>query len=149
MNSFLRLNKTAPVILIAFFVVCPELSPKTQIISPPRAAAPPSLNKPEKQKALFSPKGGTWEVVPSPNTGSPHNYFYGVAAIAPNDVWAVGGFGDLTTRAQQLVQHWDGQNWIMVPTPTLPTTYNEISKDPRRRNPKRIASKTARPHSSA
>jgi hypothetical protein len=73
-----------------------------------------------------TPKGGTWELVPSPNTGSPHNYFYGVAAIASNDAWAVGGYGNLTTQAQQLIQHWDGQNWTFATTPTLHTTYNEL-----------------------
>lgn len=70
--------------------------------------------------------GGGWNVVPSPNTGSPNNYFYGVAAIASNDVWAVGGYGNLTTQAQQLIQHWDGQSWTLATTPTLPTTYNEL-----------------------
>jgi hypothetical protein len=35
---------------------------------------------------------GSWNVVPSPNTGSPNNYLFGVAAIASNDVWAVGGY---------------------------------------------------------
>jgi len=69
---------------------------------------------------------GVWEVVSSPNTGSPHNYFYGVASIASNDVWAVGGYGNLTTRAQQLIQHWDGLSWTMVTTPTLPSNYNEL-----------------------
>jgi hypothetical protein len=70
--------------------------------------------------------GGAWNVVPSPNTGSPNNYFYGVAAIASNDVWAVGGYGNLTTQAQQLIQHWDGQSWTLATTPTLPTPYNEL-----------------------
>lgn len=70
--------------------------------------------------------GGVWTIVSSPNTGSPHNYFYGVAAVAANDVWAVGGYGNLTTHAQQLIQHWDGQNWSLAATPTLTTTFNEL-----------------------
>jgi cell division septation protein DedD len=82
--------------------------------------------KSEGQNALSRPAADGWNVVPSPNTGSPHNYFYGVAAITSNDVWAVGGYGNLTTQAQQLIQHWDGQIWTFTTTPTLPTTYNEL-----------------------
>src|SRR5437667_1399267 len=34
-----------------------------------------------------------WSVVSSPNVGSGPNYLYAVAAISPNDVWAVGYYG--------------------------------------------------------
>ena len=74
----------------------------------------------------LAPAGGSWNVIPSPNIGSPHNYFYGVATTTSNDVWAVGGYGKLTTQAQQLIQHWDGQNWVVATIPLLPTTYNEL-----------------------
>ncbi|OGO31336.1 MAG: hypothetical protein A2136_06415, partial [Chloroflexi bacterium RBG_16_54_11] len=43
-----------------------------------------------------------------------------------NDVWAVGGYGNLTTQAQQLIQHWDGQSWTIVATPTLTSTFTEL-----------------------
>jgi hypothetical protein len=125
MNSSIRLKKTTRAFLIALLILSPELSPRAQVLNPSRRADASSRSA-DAQNTLFSPKGGTWNVVPSPNTGSPHNYFYGVAAIASNDVWAVGGYGNLTTHAQQLIQHWDGQNWTMVPTPTLPTQYNEL-----------------------
>jgi hypothetical protein len=69
---------------------------------------------------------GVWEFVESPNTGSPHNYFNGMAAIAPNDVWAVGAYGNTTTVAEQLIQHWNGQSWTLVATPALATTLNEL-----------------------
>jgi len=36
-----------------------------------------------------SPAG--WAIVPSPNTSVLNSYLYGVAADAPDDVWAVGG----------------------------------------------------------
>jgi hypothetical protein len=126
MNPLIQMKKASLLFVIALLVVCPELSPKAQVIGPQAATGHQSLNKAEDQSILFSPKGGTWQIVPSPNTGSPHNYFYGVAAIASNDVWAVGGYGNLTTQAQQLIQHWNGQNWVVAATPTLPTTYNEL-----------------------
>ena len=68
----------------------------------------------------FSPMaGGGWNVVPSPNTGSPNNYLFGVAAIASNDVWAVGAYGVLGISAQQLIEHWDGSSWRRVVSPSL------------------------------
>ena len=126
MNSSICLKKTTRAFLIAFLILSADVSPRAQVSNPPRRAEDRSSKSARAQNTLLNPNGGTWEVVPSPNTGSPHNYFYGVAAVASNDVWAVGGYGNLTTQAQQLIQHWDGQNWTMVPTPTLPTTYNEL-----------------------
>ncbi len=74
----------------------------------------------------FSPMaGGGWNVVPSPNTGSPNNYLFGVAAIASNDVWAVGAYGVLGISAQQLIEHWDGTNWRRAASPSLATP-NEL-----------------------
>src|SRR6266496_1995642 len=68
----------------------------------------------------FSPMaGGGWNVVPSPSTGSPNNYLFGVAAIASNDVWAVGAYGVLGISAQQLIEHWDGSSWRRVVSPSL------------------------------
>src|SRR4030095_5358257 len=125
MNPLIRLNKAPSLFVIALLIVCPELSPKAQTIYPsPQGSL--AFNMVEEQNRASTPAGGSWNIVPSPNTGSPHNYFYGVAAIASNDVWAVGGYGNLTTQAHQLIQHWDGQNWIVAPTPTLPTAYNEL-----------------------
>ena len=62
---------------------------------------------------------GHWSVVPSPNTGSPNNYVFGVAAIASNDVWAVGAYGVLGISAKQVIEHWDGTNWRRVASPSL------------------------------
>ena len=114
------------VFLVALLIVYPELSPKAELAALRPSREQLSPKKAEGQEAMSNPKGGTWELVPSPNRGSPHNYFYGVAAIASNDVWAVGGYGNLTTQAHQLIQHWDGQNWTVATTPTLPTSYNEL-----------------------
>src|SRR5919106_3544458 len=126
MNMLLRLKKGVPLFLITLLTVYPEPSPKAEVAAPRQSREHLDSKKAEGKNALFNPNGGTWELVPSPNTGSPHNYFYGLAAIASNDVWAVGGYGNLTTQAQQLIQHWDGQNWTIATTPTLPTTYNEL-----------------------
>jgi len=56
--------------------------------------------------------GQHWQIVSSPSVGkfSPLN---GVAALSPQNVWAVGQIGDST-----LNEHWDGQSWRVV-SPTL------------------------------
>lgn len=63
-----------------------------------------------------------WTKVPSPNTGSPNNCLFGVAAIDSNDVWAVGAHGILGIDARQLIQHWDGFEWKLATTPLLATS---------------------------
>ena len=98
MNALIRSKKRFSVLLIAFLIVCPDFSPKAQVISPPLATSHPSLNKPED---------------------------HGVAAIALNDVWAVGGYGIQGNQAWQLIEHWDGKNWTFATTPTL-NTPNEL-----------------------
>jgi hypothetical protein len=99
----------------------------TSISSPTANPTQPGPSVTPSPTATFVPgQNGVWNDIPSPNTGSPHNYLNGVAAIALNDVWAVGGYGNLTTRAQQLIHHWDGQNWSLAATPTITTTYNEL-----------------------
>ena len=44
--------------------------------------------------------GTAWSVVASPNLGTSDNVLYGVAAVAANDVWAVGYYqiGGTTRR---------------------------------------------------
>jgi|GEM_PF-2569649 len=56
--------------------------------------------------------GGAWEIVPSPNVAAVENELYGVAAIAADDVWAV---GDSYLPRRALAMHWDGQQWTLIP----------------------------------
>src|SRR5262249_17341000 len=47
------------------------------------------------------------------------NEFLAVDAIASDDVWAVGARPSRTdNRATPLAEHWDGQAWTIVRTPT-------------------------------
>jgi hypothetical protein len=55
--------------------------------------------------------GAAWHVVPSPNVGG--GQIWGLAAVASNDVWAV---GELTTE-RTLVEHWNGSSWSRVQAP--------------------------------
>jgi hypothetical protein len=57
--------------------------------------------------------GAQWDRIPAPHVGKNSNILHGVAAIAPDDVWAV---GEMFT-SKGLVLHWDGARWDVVPTP--------------------------------
>jgi hypothetical protein len=61
--------------------------------------------------------GQRWSVVPSPDPGSAGNSLYGVAAVGPRDVWAVGQRLDVDGPDDALIEHWDGRGWIVVPAP--------------------------------
>src|SRR5947207_8672095 len=56
-----------------------------------------------------------WTVVPSPQGGAKYNQLFGVAAVAADDVWAVGGS---KTHFRTLTEHWDGASWTVVPSPS-------------------------------
>jgi hypothetical protein len=61
--------------------------------------------------------GKRWSVVDSPNPGARGNQLYGVAAVRPNDVWAVGQQVGWRGPDRALVEHWNGRCWSVVSTP--------------------------------
>jgi hypothetical protein len=64
--------------------------------------------------------GTSWSVVATP-TLKQASSFAGVAAVASNDVWAVGVVWDGgSTGSQPLIEHWDGTSWSVVAGPKLP-----------------------------
>jgi hypothetical protein len=77
--------------------------------------------------ALFSTvighyDGNSWNIVSSPNAGSGWNVLDGVAALAPNNVWAVGYYTaqfNSTRPALTLIEHWDGTSWKVVSSPNV------------------------------
>jgi hypothetical protein len=60
--------------------------------------------------------GSHWSVVPSPNPSSSVNQLNAVAAVSPNDVWAVGTAP--TPMNTVLILHWNGAAWSVMPNPT-------------------------------
>jgi len=71
--------------------------------------------------------GESWKIIPTPNLteadvpeefgGYPvQNELYGIAAAADDDVWAVGRSYTFSA-GQELVIHWNGESWSVVPTP--------------------------------
>jgi hypothetical protein len=59
--------------------------------------------------------GSTWSVVPTPDPGTSGNHLYGIVALAHDDVWAVGQRNDATAPDQELILHWNGSTWSVVP----------------------------------
>jgi hypothetical protein len=57
--------------------------------------------------------------VASPNPTSGRNILAGLAAIAPNDVWASGFYVNGSSVYQTLAEHWDGSAWGIVTTPNV------------------------------
>jgi hypothetical protein len=68
--------------------------------------------------------GRVWSQVRSPSplnaTDTDQNWLTSVSAVAANDVWAVGRYGnhDLGLLDQTLIEHWDGARWTVVPSPS-------------------------------
>ena len=62
--------------------------------------------------------GTSLNAVPTPTLSQGGN-FYGVAAAARNDVWAV-GYQNVGSSLNTLIEHWDGTSWSIVSSPKLP-----------------------------
>jgi hypothetical protein len=61
--------------------------------------------------------GSSWSRVKTPNASHPAGgSFSGVAALAADDVWAVGAYGQ-GAPSRTLIEHWDGSTWSIVPSP--------------------------------
>jgi hypothetical protein len=63
--------------------------------------------------------GATWSVIPSPGPVADMigQYLNGIAAVAGNDVWAA-GYTATASETQTLIEHWDGNIWSVVPSPS-------------------------------
>ncbi len=71
--------------------------------------------------------GTSWTRVMSPNAGHPAGGdLSGVTALAADDVWAVGGYGQ-GAPGRTLIEHWDGMAWTVVPSPNKGPFPNSLS----------------------
>jgi hypothetical protein len=58
--------------------------------------------------------GRAWQVSPTPADGNA-DQLYAVSAAGPDDVWAVGRYGN---PGKTLTEHWNGVKWTIVPSPS-------------------------------
>lgn len=64
--------------------------------------------------------GTRWTAVPSPNISNRSHRLEDVAAIASDDVWAVGYYRNWTELYKTLILHWNGSSWSITPSPNFP-----------------------------
>jgi hypothetical protein len=74
--------------------------------------------------------GARWSIIPSPSPGTYNgNVLNAVAAVSPNDVWAVGWYqsGSTGQEGGALTMHWDGTAWTVVPNPSRWTLHSVLA----------------------
>jgi hypothetical protein len=65
--------------------------------------------------------GKGWKRAPIPSQpGSPESVLFNAAALASNDVWAVGWYEVPGGDEAALMEHWNGTRWRRVQTPAVP-----------------------------
>jgi hypothetical protein len=71
--------------------------------------------------------GTQWSVVSAPRIGDGAR-LNALAAIATNDVWGVGAYYEPNdSHWESMIQHWNGTQWSVVPSPSPGTYGNELS----------------------
>jgi len=71
--------------------------------------------------------GNAWNIVRSPNPRNDTNsQLHAVSAVSANDVWAVGSSHDGRLPSKTLIEHWDGVQWSIVPSPSPDSQLNEL-----------------------
>src|SRR5262249_41839023 len=72
--------------------------------------------------------GSRWTITASPSPDDQLNELRAVAALSPDDAWAVGFHSGAQTDLPiaTLVMHWDGASWHQVPSPNLPGVANQL-----------------------
>lgn len=74
--------------------------------------------------------GSSWSIVTSPNVaGTPADVLSSVAALAPNDAWAVGVVYGASQQA--LVEQYNGTAWSIIasPSPGVASALNSVAAD--------------------
>ena len=78
--------------------------------------------------AAHSARAADWEIVASPNAGRQSNSLSSVAAVADNDVWAVGwAFNAQLNAYRTVTEHWNGTRWSLVRSPNATNGYNLLN----------------------
>ncbi len=93
-----------------------------------------SSHQPRPTTLIVHWNGSQWSIVTSPNPGASSDTLSAVAAVAANDVWAVGESVTGNNATQPLVVRWDGANWHVVSSPVpagaTASSFNAITRIP-------------------
>jgi len=71
--------------------------------------------------------GNAWKIVGSPNPANDTvSVLYSISAASGNEVWAVGSSHNGNLPSRTLIEHWNGAQWTIVPSPSPDTQFNEL-----------------------
>ena len=72
--------------------------------------------------------GSVWKEIPGPmiQTLGP-TFIQSVSALATNDVYAVGWSGFENDNSQTFVEHWNGKQWSVIPSPSVGAGANQLN----------------------
>jgi hypothetical protein len=75
--------------------------------------------------------GKTWNIVPSPSPGLTDNLLEGLAVVSATDIWVAGSqSSNAQNTSQTLIEHWDGNSWSVVPSPSPGSPNNALGGMP-------------------
>jgi hypothetical protein len=129
--SFLNRKLTLLIAVALGISTSAAISGSDVIVKATLAMAPQAIPNVSVREVLWKPAAGgrgdpaigcerAWQTVLSPNVGNNDNTLRAVAALAPDDIWAAGGYSNINTgEAQHLLTHWNGQSWNIVPGPPV------------------------------
>lgn len=66
----------------------------------------------------------TWAIVSSPTINRDVNVLTGVTALSATNAWAAGYYRNSAAQYQTLIQHWNGAQWSVMPSPNVGTSWN-------------------------
>lgn len=71
--------------------------------------------------------GHAWSVLPVAQPGANRDTLFAISAVSDDDVWAVGGTQATANGPfRTLVEHWNGHDWSVVPTPNPGSSGDEL-----------------------
>lgn len=71
--------------------------------------------------------GSEWRMVAPAPVSATVGIFNGVAALSEDDAWAVGYYADERGISRTLAQHWNGNEWRTVATPSIGQRLNTLT----------------------
>jgi Phosphoesterase family len=85
------------------------------------------LNAQYRDRALIEVwNGKTWHIADNPQPGSVRDMFFAASALSPSDVWFVGDQEGADGLFETLAEHWNGNDWTVVPTPDPGSSGNHL-----------------------
>ena len=91
----------------------------------------PAKNAPINSGVIERWDGLGWHNVPSPQPANYRNDLRAVSVLSASDVWAVGSDqnakGGYEQQQRTLTEHWNGQAWSVVSSPSRPVFLNSLS----------------------